>query len=342
MPAPTTIPRPSNNEVEEVDAEVLGEDENGKPDPRRELVPVAPTLAVTPTVTAGELTARLDVIKQAMEQAMTVDVDYGQIPGTQKPTLLKPGAEKLGVLFQLDLQIDNEKVWGPGDHLTVISRATVFHSPTGTRMGYGEGICTSREKKYGKRQRKQTCPDCEAEAILLSRDESEGYFCWRKRGGCGHKFPRNDERITKQETGEVENPELPDTWNTVVKMAEKRARVDAILAVTGASALFTQDAEDLGSQQAPPPAEDPGPVAESPPPPEEELEPEWVNHLIKGFSSLGMTGGQINQHIGAVGAEAPKLFRPDSIRKALRALTKEQADKLSAALDAEAVSQVND
>jgi hypothetical protein len=41
--------------------------------------------------------------------------------------------------------------------------------------------------------------------------------------------------------GEIENPDLPDTWNAVDKMAKKRGYVDAVLSVTGASAIFTQD-----------------------------------------------------------------------------------------------------
>src|SRR4051794_2093849 len=87
-----------------------------------------PTLTVAPQVAAEELGARLEVIKQAMENQMVAGVDYGVIPGTSgKPTLLKPGAEKLSVLFQLDVELDNDETWGPGDHLTVISRATVFH-----------------------------------------------------------------------------------------------------------------------------------------------------------------------------------------------------------------------
>jgi hypothetical protein len=170
-------------------------------------------------------------------------VDYGRIPGVDKPTLLKPGAEKLGVLFQLDIQLANEQSWGPGDHLTVVSRATVYHAPTGARLGYGEGLCTTREKKYGKRKQERTCPVCGVAAIIKGKVEyGGGWVCFKKKNGCGAKFRDDDPVITGQEVGEVENPDLPDTWNTVLKMAEKRARVDAVLAVTGATARFTQDA----------------------------------------------------------------------------------------------------
>lgn len=223
-----------------VDAEVVEE----KAEAPMAVVPAAPPkLAVTPQVEATELKARLDVIQEAQEKAMVEDTDYGVIPGTNKPTLLKPGAEKLSVLFQLDVQLSNEKRWGPGDHLTVVSKATVFHAPTGSRLGYGEGVCSTRERKYAYRQAKLSCPECGQETVFKSK-KGPGWFCWAAKGGCGAQFGPGDERITGQKLGQVDNPDLPDTWNTVVKMAEKRARVDAVLAVTGASALFTQDVED--------------------------------------------------------------------------------------------------
>lgn len=43
---------------------------------------------------------------------------------------------------------------------------------------------------------------------------------------------------------QVENPDIADVYNTVLKMAKKRAHVDATLTVTGAADLFTQDLID--------------------------------------------------------------------------------------------------
>ena len=164
------------------------------------------------------------------------------MPGTDKPGLFKPGAEKLAILFKLDVQPRNEPIWGPGAHLTVISRATVYHAPTGARLGYGEGICSSREHSRAYRKRERVCPACETAAVIKGKEEfGGGWLCWRKRDGCGAKFPDGDERIEAQEVGEIENPDLPDTWNAVTKMAKKRAYADAVLSVTGASAIFTQD-----------------------------------------------------------------------------------------------------
>lgn len=229
------------------------------------IVPAAPQagreLSVAPTdVTAADLVLRLNMIQEAMDTAMVVDVDYGRIPGAKKPSLYKPGAEKLAVMFRLDIQTVTSKTWGPGEHLTVEAISTVYDAPTQIRLGNGEGLCTSREKKYGKRLAARTCPVCNVAAIIKGKKEyGGGWVCFKKKDGCGAKFPDGDASIEGQQSGEVDNPELPDTWNTIVKMAKKRAVVDAVLLTTGASALFTQDIEDMA-----PPPDDPGPPPEPP------------------------------------------------------------------------------
>lgn len=211
-----------------------------------------PALAVVPQVSPKDLVARLDAIKETQRLAMQENVDYGVIPGTDKPTLFKPGAEKLAALFQLDVQPQNEKRWEADNHLTVVSRVTIFYAPTGARLGSGEGVCTTREKKYAYRQQDRTCPKCEAATIKRSKypprnnpQAEPGWYCFEKIGGCGANFAADDEAITRQTAGQVDNPDLPDLWNVVDKMATKRALVAAVLIVTGASAVFTQDLEDM-------------------------------------------------------------------------------------------------
>lgn len=54
-----------------------------------------------------------------------------------------------------------------------------------------------------------------------------------------------------------ENADIADTYNTVMKMAKKRAFVDAVKSTTAASDMFTQDVEDLPAYMAQqPPAQD--------------------------------------------------------------------------------------
>ncbi len=48
----------------------------------------------------------------------------------------------------------------------------------------------------------------------------------------------------------LENDNPADDYNTVLKMAKKRALVDAVLTATAASDIFTQDLEDITANMA--------------------------------------------------------------------------------------------
>ena len=61
----------------------------------------------------------------------------------------------------------------------------------------------------------------------------------------------------QQQLGRVEHDNPADYYNTALKMAKKRAQVDATLTVTAASDFFTQDLEPL--PPSPPEATDPQP-----------------------------------------------------------------------------------
>lgn len=47
----------------------------------------------------------------------------------------------------------------------------------------------------------------------------------------------------------IENTDIADTYNTVLKMAKKRAYVDAMITACAASDIFTQDTEDFPPEQ---------------------------------------------------------------------------------------------
>lgn len=190
--------------------------------------------------------SRFKKIEQIKEHAMVPDIDYGIIPGTGgKPTLLKPGAEKLCVLFELGARAPILKEIREGNHYTVTCSIGLFHIPSGRNIGTGIGMSSTREKKYAWRTEERKCPVCGAAAILKSKFEDASWYCFTKKGGCNAKFAKDDPKIVNQKAGQIENPDLPDTWNTVLKMAAKRALVDGVLRATGSSAYFIQDAEDV-------------------------------------------------------------------------------------------------
>jgi hypothetical protein len=69
-------------------------------------------------------------------------------------------------------------------------------------------------------------------------------------------------RYRKNESGaKIENEDIADCYNTVLKMAKKRAHVDATLTVTGAGDLFTQDLIEDEDEQPKPPVTMPTPKA---------------------------------------------------------------------------------
>lgn len=202
-----------------------------------------------PGISIEEIVARVDKIKKVQARVMKEGVHFGVVPGTgSKPTLLKPGAEMLCMTFQLDPQFSLDERWH-GEHLEVVVTCTLFHAPTTTRLGSGIGSCSTLESKYAYRQGQRVCPRCQRPAIIKGRDEyGGGWVCFKKKEGCGAKFADGDKVIESQQSGRVANPDIPDLYNTVRKMACKRAHVAACLFVTGGSELFTQDIEDSAAE----------------------------------------------------------------------------------------------
>lgn len=203
------------------------------------------SLAVQHELSIEDVLARVAKVKAVMAKVMREGDHYGVIPGTPKPTLFKPGAEILLLTFRLDPQYASVEEYD-GAHLTVKSVCTLWHLSTGMRLGSGEGSCSTKEAKYAYRRGSRTCPTCgKVETIIKGKAEyGGGWLCYGKKGGCGAKFKDGDATIEAQNVDRVPNPDLPDLWNTVLKMANKRSLVAAVLNVTAASEIFTQDMED--------------------------------------------------------------------------------------------------
>lgn len=308
-------------------------------------------VAIRHEMTVEELIGQVAKIQQVMQAVMKKDEHYGVIPGTTpKPTLLKAGAEKLCLLFRLDPQYESFESWD-GAHLTVKSRCTLYHIPTGERRGSGEGSCSTKESKYAYRQGKRACPACGVETIFKSKhaprnkpNAKPGWFCWAAKGGCGAEFAPDDKGILEQNTDRVPNPDLPDQYNTVLKMANKRSLIAASLNVTAASDIFTQDLEDLpktarqeeamSDEELSQPAERPAarapraraaekraPAREEPPPSEPEA----------GFDEDGPIGKEQQREIwDAVRARAGQLAMDPTqlLGQALRKVGKEKSADL--------------
>ena len=149
---------------------------------------VFPDFAASP----DEVTRRTQELKDYVREHMTEGEDYGIIPGGTKPTLFKPGAEKLNAVFGLSpvVEVVNRfEDWDAG-FVAYEVKVTLLNKRSGGIEAEGIGSCNSRERRY-------------------------------------------------------KNQDAANVSNTILKMAKKRALVDATLSATRASGLFTQDLEDI-------------------------------------------------------------------------------------------------
>lgn len=202
-------------------------------------------LVAPPTI--KHLLERVNLIQEVMTHIMKEGTHYGgSFPGDTKKNLLKAGADSLGVAFQFVPEFEVIQTDLGGGHREYRTSCTIKSQQSGTLIATGVGTCSTMESKYRYRNAAVKCPTCGKEAIIKCRVEfGGGWVCFDKKGGCKAKFKDGDVSIEKQERGKVENTDPADVWNTVLKISKKRAFVDATITATGASDMFTQDAEDI-------------------------------------------------------------------------------------------------
>jgi len=177
-------------------------------------------------LTAVQVRAQVNLIQEVMKSVMQKDQHYGVIPGAgNKPTLLKPGAEKLMLTFRLSPDPIVEDLSNIDERRYRITCR--INDRDGHFLGSGLGEASSNEEKY-----KWRAAVCKEEFEETPEDRRR--VKWRKgyQGGAATK------------TQQV-RMEPADIANTILKMAKKRALVDAALTVTAASDIFTQDLEEL-------------------------------------------------------------------------------------------------
>lgn len=154
---------------------------------------VVPEFAITIN-TARE---RIVMLQNFVKEMMVPNVDYGIIQGCKKPSLLKPGAEKLCDIFGFSKQLEvlnRIEDWNIGlFHYEI--KVILTNKKTGLIEAEGIGSCNSREKKFKSQ---------DSYSII----------------------------------------------NTLLKMAKKRALIDAVLSATRSSGIFTQDMEEMEPNKA--------------------------------------------------------------------------------------------
>ena len=175
------------------------------------------------SLTAADVRAQVNLIQDVMRSVMFDGTHYGKIPGTHSVSLYKAGAEKLMATFRLAAKPEVEDLSEDGE---IHYRVTVsLLSTSGAFLGAGLGECSSREEKYAWR-------------AMICQEEFDATPENRRR----IKFSKYQGRVEQKKQIRT-NP--ADVANTILKMAKKRAQVDAVITVTAASDIFTQDIEDM-------------------------------------------------------------------------------------------------
>jgi hypothetical protein len=166
----------------------------------------------------ADIISHVALVQEVMRAVMKPDIHYGVIPGTDKPTLLKQGAEVLCMAFRV---ADSYQVEDLSTADTVRYRVTCLgtHQASGVVLGSGMGEASSGEEKYK----------------------------WRK--AFDDEFnatPENLRRIKKGKyTTKQIRTEPADLANTILKMANKRAKIAMTINVTACGDMFGQDLEDM-------------------------------------------------------------------------------------------------
>lgn len=225
-----------------------------------------PPALASMAISVQDVVRQAHLIQQVMREVMRPDEHYGVIPGTSgKQSLLKSGAEKLCFTFGLSPKLDIRTENLPNGHreITVICD---LYDRAGNHRGQGVGSASTMESKHRYRGAPgRMCPKCGAMSCKPGKAQyGGGYYCDKRSGGCGANYKGGSAEAKKldgQPAMRQENQDPADQWNTILKMAKKRALVDATLTATAASDIFAQDLDDLESRIE----EDAAPVADPQP-----------------------------------------------------------------------------
>lgn len=235
-----------------------------------------------PALSVPQAIQRFNTVVEFVREVMHENVDFGIIPGTPKPTLLKPGAEKLTTLFGLTVRfevVEQVQDWTGAAHgdepffyywyRCLLSRGALL-------IAEADGSCNSRESKYRWRWvgEADVPPDLN-KAKLMKRGGTISEFTFAvDKAETGGKYGKPIEYWqafhTAIENGsaraikkKIKSGEQRDAWeidstmyripnddmasqvNTIQKMSQKRAMIAAVLIGCNASEFFTQDLDEV-------------------------------------------------------------------------------------------------
>jgi hypothetical protein len=232
---------------------------------KNDIAVVQPTAIMRPSNPFELDVQRVVAMRQSMvkivDQVMKEKIHYGQMPGVKaregeppKMVLFQPGADVLCQVFRLSPKFEIITRREEADFIAIEVMCRLVNINTGEIWGESPGSANSREDRYLNQSSQKLCPECGKPAIFKSKNKGEGWFCWKKKDGCGATFSEDDKAILDQ-SGAINPNKVWNLHNTILKIACKRAKVGATLTATGAAEIFTQDIvddpdENMGDEHA--------------------------------------------------------------------------------------------
>lgn len=145
------------------------------------------------------------MLAEVVVQRLDRGIHYGIIPGTQQESLLDPGSATLMNVARCRphhkvLEVREEE----DGHIVLLLEVELIYIPSGHVVATGVGAASTHETKYAYRWVEEHDVPAGLDRATLKQ------------------------RVRNRETYyRVQNPDLGDLWNTLLKMAAKRAESDA-------------------------------------------------------------------------------------------------------------------
>jgi hypothetical protein len=226
----------------------------------------------------------LALLQDLTKNVLRRNRDYGRVPGIPSDFLWEPGAEIIISSFNCYVgQVNILRMEDTSEKIAIVVEVPLISYQTGRPMGYGVGAASTMEVKNKYR---------------WIKSEEFDYYGITPEGATSLKQREKTYDNDKVTEYQIKNPDFEDLLNNLIKMAAKRAEVDAAERLPGvASALKeildwkTKKAmEEAGDQkQSSPNQQNPSK--------EKKAGPDWNTFWAK-TKQMGMESEQVHKMLG--------------------------------------------
>lgn len=180
----------------------------------------------------------LDALKTWEATRKHFEIDWGTIPGNDKPFLMQPGAEKFLFWLQLRPKFVNREIELGDGHLEIISHVVFYHKVTKEEVFEGPDCsCSTMETNFRfvwaiVEKEDEPSPERKLEMKAVKMGQNRWHKEWKK-----NKIVWEGWRWFQR----TESPNISNERNRVRQMGQKRALVKGVKNMGAISEIFTAD-----------------------------------------------------------------------------------------------------